>query len=1176
MSLLAGAVGGAGDIWSTGAFAFESPLKDLLDSGNYTTEDLLAEDELLQELRGLHPTLTQYFGSEAVVTELLTYVILGPNDEAPASATKGSAAANKEAPPSDEPDGEETTTVDNAPQTNLPPGEWLFRYLEKKEAGEKAPAATTDPVLVHVRFPYMACEILCCELPNTIDTLIEGHVVKNKDGKGIPVEASVTDSSVEVSTTDEKPPRLLDMLFSVLHTTAPGDLDDYRAGYLDKILTVLFRRRPEAMTDYMNTGGRYGLATTQKAMLQHMYSYSIAQIVQRLLLPPRPKPAIQPDENQGEETEPNEPVGQDILGGEEPDEEFDPDMNGAGIKCDWYKSKEAVDWLLELLQGASIGEKPSTMTEEQRLAMSLNASEVFIAVIQNSMLSSATMLALTSIKVWNKLIDAVKPPSTDTFSPHESFQTSAMNVIESLVLQLGGYGAVGTMSLLPEEEETPEEAEAHNAQAHELIADFENLLEVLPNLLEVFAKLLTHPSTKEWRSTMQFSQHEPVPLLGMSRLKIVRVLESLVLLGDPDIDHHLVESGCLRMCLELFWEFQWCSMLHQSVANLLVHVFEGQNVRYEIQEYFLVSCNLIGRLMESFGKAEHVIEQAKAATSGDMVPDAAALTDSADPLPVSEDDVDAAMEVNEEKTENEDTPSNSPVVSQTFRYGYMGHVIIICQALVQACTTEWADSGDSTDAEAGGGALSAQLAQQSPSLPVGQPSIDSTVKTGDTSEMEPLLIAELVKNHELSEQWKEFVETSLSAEISAQSTPLGGYSGPSADPLASHRPGMEAPLGRRPGLADDDEDMDMGPASQPRPPRGMLGGGGTIDMDDNDLDVAAAMLSDFGLGRPNTTATADDSDSDSGQYSGDSDKSYNSGETNNSGGGYAFDDPLGQSGGLGIELGKLTKLGIGGGKKNKPAQAKKEEKADDDDSHSSSSEEPPRPDSDDEDEDNSNGEDQEDNVPVMDLFAGNFNHGQVDPGDDKPPESKEPPKFDEFANFDAFPGGPPSVEFAENKPVLESPEMDVFAKAPPPDLDVFEATPSPVDEDDGFGDFVGADPAPETDGEPVTQYPPSVDSTAAGSTQVVQVSTEKESTAVMDPFALDDIDNDSAAGVFKTTFTGKSFDDIADLNTAPSDELEADAMEGVPDPEAPTQTPATKPDSDDSPAEDQADGVLVS
>lgn len=1200
MSLLGGGIG-AGDIWSTGAFSFESPLKDLLDSGSYTTEDLLAQDELLQELRGLHPLLTQYFGTEEAVTQLVQYVVLDPNAKGKmAEETSPDTASEPAAVEEDE--NANATTVSDPPPTPQP-GEWLYRYLEKKSAGEKQPASTDDPMLRHVRFPYMACEILCSELPNTIETLVGGYVSHAKPSAK-PAEAEASEG-VEQSGEKSPRPRLLDLLFSVLHDTSPGELDDYRAGYLDKILTVLFRRRPEAMTDYMNSGGQYGQQRAVYGLLQHLYSYSITQVAQRLLLPPRPKPLAQLNTDASPENSPDSADaavaagGQDILGGEDPDDDQDPDMNGAGVKCDWYKSKEAVLWLLDILQGKTIENKvedsektvkveslPDNLSQEQRLAMSVNASEVFITVIQNSMLSSDTMLTLTQEEVWKTLQRATVPAEGEKFSCHESFNTAAMNVVESLVLQLGGYGAVGTMTLLNEGGEQATEEDQHQQQ-HELIADMDNLLKVLPDLLEGFRGLLTHSDTKEWQSKTQFSQHVSVPLLGMSRLKIVRVLESLVLLGEPDIDHMLVESDCLRICLDLFWQFQWCSMLHQSVANLLVHVFEGQNVRYEIQEYFLVHCNLLGRLMDSFSKAEHVIEEAKQVATA--VPDAAALADSADPLPVSEEDVEAAMEVGS----NDDggttasasvsaKTNDAPVVSQSFRYGYMGHVIIICQALVQACTNEWRASGDSAMQEDGTpGNTTSGLSEQ---LQTMQAPSDATDKTGETSEMEPLLIAELVKKHTLSEQWKEFVATSLSSEITTQSTPLGGFSGPTTDPLATHRPGLDLPPtpgGRRPGLADDD--MDMGPgASQPPPPRGMLGGGEIIDMDDNDLDVAASMMmTDFGLGRPNTTATADDSDNDSGQFSGsgDSEKSYNSGETNNEGGGYLFDDPLGKSGGLGIELGKLTQLG---GKKKKPApEAEKEEE--ENGSHSSSDEEPPREEKDDSDEEKSNGdenEEEEDNVPVMDLFAGNFNHGQSSPGDDKPSATQEAGEFDAFANFDAFAGSEESPEKVENASPAEKPNEDptleLFAKAPPPDENEFFAK-SPLVDDDGFGDFVSAEPTDET-------KPFDKTSDQFANTEANKTNEASSSAGDIDPFFSSSPDEDftaapdfsgSSDSQWKTSFTGNSFDDIDDLKPAPSDELAADAAAAEDSPHASEEQEATaSPDpSDKSPTEE---AVLVS
>ena len=83
MSLLDAAGVVTGDIWCSGAFSFESPLKDLLDSGEYTLEQLLAEDELLQELRGMHPQLIEFLSSEESVAGLLQYVILPPGAPPP-------------------------------------------------------------------------------------------------------------------------------------------------------------------------------------------------------------------------------------------------------------------------------------------------------------------------------------------------------------------------------------------------------------------------------------------------------------------------------------------------------------------------------------------------------------------------------------------------------------------------------------------------------------------------------------------------------------------------------------------------------------------------------------------------------------------------------------------------------------------------------------------------------------------------------------------------------------------------------------------------------------------------------------------------------------------------------------------------------------------------------------
>eukprot|EP00984_Skeletonema_dohrnii_P031637 scaffold24380_cov128-Skeletonema_dohrnii-CCMP3373.AAC.1 len=65
-----------GDIWSTEAFSLPSPLHDLLSSNTpLTLDELLAQDELLQELRGCEVQLVEYFGRGEVVAELVECVL---------------------------------------------------------------------------------------------------------------------------------------------------------------------------------------------------------------------------------------------------------------------------------------------------------------------------------------------------------------------------------------------------------------------------------------------------------------------------------------------------------------------------------------------------------------------------------------------------------------------------------------------------------------------------------------------------------------------------------------------------------------------------------------------------------------------------------------------------------------------------------------------------------------------------------------------------------------------------------------------------------------------------------------------------------------------------------------------------------------------------------------------
>ena len=1320
MSLL-GALGGGGggDIWTTGAFSFESPLKDLLDSDQYTLEQLLAEDELLQELRGLHPKLLDFFSSEQAVTQLVEYVISKPS----------------------------------VPENNN---------------------NNNNDDLYLIRFPYMACEVICCDLSCVVDTLVDGYVVhppplpsKPLDGGGsennhnhksnnpLPTHHIINEhDSVEVvdshhhhhhlnsNGTSSLPQqrRILDLFFSLVYEP-PYALDDYRAGYFEKILRLLFRKRPTELQQYVNTGGEYGTTTLLiPAMLRHLYSHSMTQIVQRLLLPHRPTPTKQQQQQQSSSSsspaassspldsdENQHPPDNDnsliVLAGVENETNVDPngvnddvdndiidndndedDPHAGEIRSDWSKSPEALQLLLEYLivsephqqkieDQADSSAPPSSQSSElqqqqqqqqQRLDLSLNAAEVLITMIQNSLLSSTTMLTLTDPQVLGRLINAasIVPPHME-FVPHESHLTAAMSVLESLILQLGGYGAIGTLSVLddvvlgtdddddncdqrpPEWADTPmanvdsdelhyhqtstnnsTTSNTHRNRTHVKIADLTALLDQLPMLLDNLSLLLQHPACHEWTTVTQFSKDVPQPMLGTSRLRIVRVLESLVLLGDPEIDARLVQSDALEACLNLFWDFQWCSMLHQSVANLLVHVLEGQNSRVEMQEYFLIRCNLLVRLMDSFVDPMHavvvtattnattpsstnpsglsvdatlaevvrnmkVVAAVERGDEEDKDDDGGFTTSTSSsgldhPLPVSEDDVDAALEKHQELQEskaadathhNSGSESDSSGSSssgggdraatssaavaaadvtsteavryessreasvtgglgsspppQSFRYGYMGHVIIICQALVHACTATEDPAGtaggeasttassyvmprqvdDSAGSEQPGDGKGGKLETMMSAPEATSYKPDSRGDESTAFSKEPLFLAEMVACHPLSDKWNEFVATTLATETTIQSTPLGGYDAAAmAGSMQQHRP----------GLADDADEMGLEPPSRM---------GDVLDMDDNELDMAAAMMVGLSVRSP-----LDDDDEASG-HSGDSNRSYNSGETANSGGGYLFDDPLGRlNGGLGIELGKLTKYNP---EMDNPDDLLKDDGVDkehNDDASSSSSHSSKSSDHSSADDDR-DGRDNDLDVPVMDLFAGNFDFGASAAEAEAAGHD-----WSNFANFDdAFAGTPPppippNDAFGPFTPA-------VVASSPTADVASAELTPnaetSDLDEIFGPGDHATLLAAVSDESLEELVLPSSFDPSSDESA----LPPEPSHSPVRAVSPLEQLGGDSHNDPAQD-------DEAADLVAAPSDELKADLLVPLaPVGGAAVAPPETIPGGDTLPAE---------
>ncbi len=103
-----------------------------------------------------------------------------------------------------------------------------------------------------------------------------------------------------------------------------------------------------------------------------------------------------------------------------------------------------------------------------------------------------------------------------------------------------------------------------------------------------------------------------------------------------------------------------------------------------------------------------------------------------------------------------------------FRLGFIGHVIIICQAIAHACAQKLKHSNDVAADMETGERLNAYQSEQN--------GFHQSAVT-EYSEITPL--ATIISQSSCGQRWNEFVSSTLAAITAVQATPLGGSSPPS-------------------------------------------------------------------------------------------------------------------------------------------------------------------------------------------------------------------------------------------------------------------------------------------------------------------------------------------------------------------------------------------------------------
>jgi len=95
---------------------------------------------------------------------------------------------------------------------------------------------------------------------------------------------------------------------------------------------------------------------------------------------------------------------------------------------------------------------------------------------------------------------------------------------------------------------------------------------------------------------------EKSPKVGLLRLSICQLVADLLAKRYKALDELIEKSGILGNCVEMFFVYDKCSILHCYVTQMVTHILNTSNK--SLISYLLVKCDLIFLILESPRNAE--------------------------------------------------------------------------------------------------------------------------------------------------------------------------------------------------------------------------------------------------------------------------------------------------------------------------------------------------------------------------------------------------------------------------------------------------------------------------------------------------------------------------------------------------------------------------------------------
>jgi len=615
-----------------------------------------------------------------------------------------------------------------------------------------APEGASD-MRVH-KYPYVSCEIVCCDVPEVLDTLVEG-----RDGA------------------------LLASLFRILGWEGgegagaaggqeAGPLDPRLAGYFEKVFALLHQRKGLELVTFLNGGG-IALFGRFAACLE---SYSVMEAVRRMLQPA----LLDSYDDQGGSF--GDDGGFGFGGGGAGSGDEGSGADSFPTVC-WQGDARVVGMLLEVL-GAQGEDGDGSMTSARE-----HVAELLLLVVYNNSVTdggggmggidesfgdagadgggpkrtSPLLAAIASRDAAERIVRLALPDGKEggaEMYSASSAMSSALAVLETLVsccpMAVGSAAAGGAEG----EEEKADEmgvgagAAAAAAAAGEdakddgvitaTVLDGDGggggaeedagpaptapVFDVIAERVGLIAQWLKGDVGAPRTMRHQDARETTTPCLGIGRLRVVELVVVLVQCRHAGVEAALVEHGVLPLCLDLFFAFPWSNMLHSLVEHVAIAVVEGGSE--PLQLCLLRDGNLIARVVEAYAADE---EQRKGAKKG--------------------------------------------------RLGYMGHINRISNLVLASIEASERDIESSANNSGGldeSGAGSA---------------LDDSSMGFTGASVAAARFARLVQESEDKEQWNNFVESTLKEINCLENVPLGADGGGADD-------SVELPSG---GAGGDDD-----------------------------------------------------------------------------------------------------------------------------------------------------------------------------------------------------------------------------------------------------------------------------------------------------------------------------------------------------------------------------------